>query len=70
MKSISVVLLLMIFVGVFAQQTPPTLNNVILKINKTQKIVAWSLLSGVLILGSIGLGNASKQVAQVVLFGP
>ncbi len=70
MKSIALILVLAVSTTVYAQQTPYSVNDNFLKKSKTQKIVAWSLLGGGLILGTIGLGNALKQVAPVVLFGP
>ena len=69
MKSILVILILATSVSLFSQQTTTTvINTDYLKKGKHQKVAAWSLLGGGVVMGSIGSVIATKEVAKIGVF--
>ena len=69
MKSILVTIMLAMSVSLFSQQTTTTvINTDYLKKGKHQKVAAWSLLGGGVLMGSIGSVIATKEVVKIVIF--
>jgi len=58
MKLTCLLLMLVLSIRIFGQQTTPVVNTDYLKKSKSQKTIAWVLLGGGSVLTTIGLGVA------------